>query len=186
ALRFAAAGARVAVLDRDGDAVDRMAGELVAGAGGIALPCDVTDPAACGEAIAAVAARYGGIDVLVNNAGISHRSAFATTSPGVIRRVMEVNFFGAMHCTQAALPHLVASRGAIVVVSSVAGFAPLIGRTGYAASKHALHGFFASLRTELAPAGVTVTLVCPSFVATGIDRNALGGDGNPVRHAQVV
>jgi short-subunit dehydrogenase len=74
----------------------------------------------------------------------------------------------------------------IIVISSVAGFAPLIARTGYAASKHALHGFFESLRPEVAPAGVDVMLVCPSFISTGIDRNALGADGRPVTHAQVV
>jgi len=90
-----------------------------------------------------------------------------------------------VHCTKAALPHLVAARGLVVAVSSVAGFTPLIARTGYAASKHAMHGFFESLRTELAPQGVDVMMVCPSFVATHIDRNALGGDGLPVRHAQV-
>jgi short-subunit dehydrogenase len=98
---------------------------------------------------------------------------------------MEVNFFGAVNCTRAALPHLLARRGLIVAVSSVAGYTPLIARTGYAASKHAMHGFFDSLRTELAPRGVEVMIVCPSFVATRIDRNALGGDGQPVRHAQV-
>jgi len=74
----------------------------------------------------------------------------------------------------------------VIAISSVAGFAPLIARTGYSASKHALHGFFESLRTELAPDGVHVMMVCPSFVATGIDRSALGPDGAPARHAQVV
>jgi short-subunit dehydrogenase len=98
---------------------------------------------------------------------------------------MEVNFFGAVNCTRAALDHLLASRGLIVAVSSVAGYTPLIARTGYAASKHAMHGFFESLRTELAPQGVAVMMVCPSFIATHIDRNALGGDGRPVRHAQL-
>jgi len=104
----------------------------------------------------------------------------------VTRRVMEVNFFGSVHCTRAALDALCASHGLIIVVSSVAGFAPLIARTGYAAAKHALHGFFESLRTELADDGVGVLMVCPSFIATGIDRNALGGDGAPARHAQQI
>jgi short-subunit dehydrogenase len=135
--------------------------------------------------VAAVVQRFGTIDVLINNAGISHRSGFASTDLDVIRRVMEVNFFGAVNCTKAALPHLVARRGLVVVVSSVAGYTPLVARTGYAASKHALHGFFDSLRTELAPQGVDVMVACPSFIATHIDRNALGGDGGPVRHAQV-
>jgi short-subunit dehydrogenase len=99
--------------------------------------------------------------------------------------VMEVNFFGAVNCTAAALPHLVASHGLVIAVSSVAGFTPLVARTGYSASKHAMHGFFDSLRAELRPRGVGVMLACPSFVATGIGRNAIGGDGQPVRRAQV-
>ena len=89
--------------------------------------------------------------MLVNNAGITHRSAFAATDTAVLRRVVEVNLFGAIHLTRAALPELQRARGLIVTLSSVAGFTPLIARTGYAASKHALHGFFESLRTELAP-----------------------------------
>jgi short-subunit dehydrogenase len=98
---------------------------------------------------------------------------------------MDVNFYGAIHCTKAALPRLIERRGLVIAISSVAGYTPLIARTGYAASKHALHGFFESLRTELAPQGVHVMMACPSFIATQIDRNALGGDGQPVRHAQV-
>jgi len=187
ALRFAAAGARIVALDRDPSQLDAFDRELGAiGTERLALPVDVTDASACDTAIAAAVARFGSIDVLVNNAGISHRSAFAATAPEVIRRVVEVNFFGAVNCTHAALPHLLASRGIIVTMSSVAGFAPLIGRTGYAASKHALHGFFESLRAEVASEGVDVVMVCPSFIATGIDRHALGADGQPVRHAQVV
>jgi NAD(P)-dependent dehydrogenase (short-subunit alcohol dehydrogenase family) len=120
---------------------------------------------------------FGPIDVLINNAGIAHRSLFASTTPAVIRKVMSINFDGAVHCTHAALTDLLARRGQIIVISSVAGFAPLIGRTGYAASKHALHGFFDSLRSEVAPLGVGVLIACPSFIATGIDGRALGGDG---------
>jgi short-subunit dehydrogenase len=99
---------------------------------------------------------------------------------------MEVNFFGAVNLTHSALPHLLRSHGAIIAVSSVAGFSPLIARTGYSASKHAMHGFFESLRTEVVLQGVDVTMACPSFIATGIDRNALGADGQPARHAQLV
>jgi len=186
ALRFAAAGARIVALDRDAAAAARLQSEIE-GRGGscLAVSCDVTDAEACARAVAAGVERFGTLDVLVNNAGISHRSGFAATGLDVVRRVMEVNFFGAVNCTRAALPQLVTARGLVITISSVAGFAPLIARTGYAASKHALHGFFDSLRTELAPQGVEVMLVCPSFIATGIDRAALGGDGQPVRHAQV-
>ena len=148
----------------------------------MALPCDVTDRAACEAAVARAAERFGRIDWLFANAGISHHSALVDTAPQVVRRVVEVNFFGAVHVTQAALPHLLRSRGAIVAVSSVAGFSPLLARTGYAASKHALHGFFDSLRPEVAAAGVSVTLACPSFVDTAIDRHALDGSGAVGRH----
>ena len=186
ALRLARAGARIAALDKDPAGVESLRGEIERSGGRcIALSCDVTDAEACARAVAACVERLGGLDVLVNNAGMSQRSGFAATDLAVIRRVMDVNFYGAVHCTKAALPHLVAARGSIVVVSSVAGYTPLIARTGYAASKHALHGFFESLRTEIAPAGVDVMMVCPSFIATRIDQNAIGGDGRPVRHAQV-
>jgi NAD(P)-dependent dehydrogenase (short-subunit alcohol dehydrogenase family) len=130
-------------------------------------------------------AHFGALDGLVNNAGISHRSLFQDTDPAVIRRVMEVNFFGAMQMTHAALPHLLQTRGMVTAISSVAGYAPLLGRTGYAASKHALHGFFDSLRTEVEERGVGVTLVCPSFIATGIGGAALGGQGTSPTSARI-
>lgn len=184
AARFAAAGARVAMLDRDAVAAEEGAARI--GGGALGLACDVSDAGQCEQALSRVSAQLGPVHVLVNNAGISHRSAYAATEPAVIRRVMEVNFFGAVHCTRAALADLVRTRGLIVAISSVAGFSPLIARTGYAASKHALHGFFDSLRTELVDSGVDVLLVCPAFIATGIERNALGADGAPARHAQQV
>lgn len=187
ALRFGHAGARVVALDRDVDALGRLQHELaVAGLEVLALPCDVTDEQACAAAIAAAATRFGRIDAVINNAGISHRSPFEATATTVLRRVLEVNLFGAIHLTRPALPALRQSRGLIVAISSVAGYTPLIARTGYAASKHAVHGFFESLRTEVAVDGIDVMLVCPSFIATGIDRNALGPDGGAVTHAQVV
>ncbi len=178
--RFAAAGARIAALDRNEAGLAELAQVPTAGGNGHSTHlCDVTDAAGCSGAIADVLACHGRIDVLINNAGIAHRSAFAATRLEVLHKVMDVNFWGAVNTTQAALPALVKSRGLIVTISSIAGFAPLIGRTGYAASKHALHGFFDSLRTEVADAGVEIVMVCPSFIATGIDQAALGGDGGP-------
>lgn len=183
-LRFAAAGARIVALDRDAAVLQGLT--FPDGAEAIRIACDVSSEADCLRAMAEARRAFGGVDVLVNNAGITHRSAFTRTEPAVIRRVMEVNFFGALHCTHAALEDLVARRGLVVAISSVAGFAPLVARTGYAASKHALHGFFDSLRTEVEPLGVKVLLVCPSFISTGIEKNALAGDGGPVRHAQAI
>ena len=185
--RFGRAGARIVALDRDEDALARTADALrAAGIEAAPIACDVTDERAVKRAMLAGADAFGGIDLLVCNAGISHHSEFARTAPDVVRRVMAVNFFGALHCTHAALPALLARRGMIVAISSVAGFAPLVGRTGYAASKHALHGFFDSLRSEVSAAGVAVMLACPSFIATDIDRHALGPDGSPFRGAKAL
>lgn len=177
--QFLAAGAHVALLDMNGPALRTTADSLLFTAPGrvLAITCDVSDAEDCQHAIATVIAHWGGIDVLVNNAGIAHRSLLCETDLAVLRQVMNVNFFGAVHCTQLALRSLRARRGQIVVISSIAGFSPLFGRTAYSASKHALHGFFDSLRSEVEDDGVDVTIVCPAFIATGIERAALGGDG---------
>jgi NAD(P)-dependent dehydrogenase (short-subunit alcohol dehydrogenase family) len=187
ALRFGRAGSRIVALDRDAEALQRLRQDMATAGGEVlALPCDVTDEQGCAAAVAAAVDRFGRIDTVISNAGISHRSPFEMTATAVLRRVMDVNLFGAIHLTRPSLPALRQSRGLIVAISSVAGYAPLIARTGYAASKHAMHGFFESLRTEVAADGIDVMLVCPSFIATGIDRNALGPDGRAARHAQEV
>ena len=185
--RFAAAGAHIVALDTSSERLDALVRTVsAAGAQVLPLPGDITDAQDCRLAVEAALARFGAIDLLINNAGISHRSLLAQTDAAVIRRVMEVNFFGAVNLTIAALPHLLAARGAIVAISSVAGFAPLIGRTGYSASKHALHGFFDSLRSELSGTGVDVTLVCPSFIRTGIAAAASDGAGVAVTTPRVM
>ena len=143
----------------------------------LTYPCDIRDLSACQRTFDAIIGHWGHIDILINNAGITHRSLLSETRAEVLHRVMDVNFFGAVHCTQCALPSLKARKGTIATISSIAGFAPLVGRTGYAASKHALHGFFDSLRAELEGAGVHVLLVCPSFTQTAIEQNALSGNG---------
>ena len=176
--RFAYAGSHIAALDLDAKRLDALVSDLQkAGSQALALPGDITQAAACQAAVAATLAHFGRLDGIINNAGISHRSLLRNTRPEVIRSVMEVNFFGALYLTHAALPPITAQRGFIAAISSVAGFSPLIGRTGYAASKHALHGFFDSLRSEVEDDGVSVTLVCPSFIRTGIGAAGLGGDG---------
>jgi len=186
---FAQAGAHVAALDRDAHALDALEQDMGAltrphGTQWMSAVCDVTRLDDCEAAIAKVCERLGGVDLLINNAGIAHRSAFADTQVDVLRRVMDVNFFGAVHCTHAAIASLRQRKGMVITISSVAGFSPLIGRTGYAASKHALHGFLDSLRTEVQDDGVDVLIVCPSFIDTGIDRAALGADGQPAAHAR--
>lgn len=179
---FAERGCRLALLDLTlaglEEVVDQVGGES------FAQPCDLTDPSAVSAAFEAFEERFGGIDVLVNNAGLTHRSAFVDTEPDVFRRVMDVNYFGTVHATKAALPSIVRRRGAVVAISSVAGFAPLLGRTGYAASKHAIHGLMGSLRAEVAGAGVDVTIVAPTFVDTPFRYRTLDGDGSITTHPQ--
>ena len=173
---FARRGASVAALDVDAAGLERLAAEHGA-APLLTRVCDLTREDECRDAVAEVVERFGGLDVLVNNAGISHRSLLRSTRAEVIRRVMQVNFFGAVNATHAALESIVARRGAVVAISSVAGFSPLAARAGYSASKHALHGYFDTLRAELDGTGVGVLVVCPSFIRTGIAQSHLGADG---------
>ncbi len=184
--RYACAGSRIAAMDVDVARLDALVADLKQrGAQALALPGNITDPAICEAAVALTISHFGTLDGLINNAGISQRSLLRSTRIEVIRQVMEVNFFGAVHLTHAALPYITARRGFIAAISSVAGFSPLIGRTGYAASKHALHGFFDTLRSEVEDLGVSVTLICPSFIRTGIGAAGLGGDGSKASSARL-
>ena len=181
ASRFAMAGGSLSLIDIDGDRLDAAAAEHP---DTTSIVCDITDTVSCADAISRVIERHGSIDVLINNAGMTHRSAFIDTDPAVIRTVMEVNYLGSVNITKAALPSLIEGSGAIGVISSVAGFAPVLGRTGYAGSKHALHGLFDTLRAELAPLGVDITIIAPTFISTGMQDRALGGDGTVTDHPQ--
>jgi len=182
---FAAAGARLGLLDLDAAMAADLARELeTGGAQALAFGCDVADQSQCSKSFESVLEELGGVDVLVNNAGITQRSAFAETSADVFRRVMAVNFFGSLYCTQSALPSLIEREGHVVVIESVGGIAPVLGRSGYCASKHALHGLFTTFRAELRPKNVGVTIVCPGFVKTNLQARALGGDGRVTEHPQ--
>jgi NAD(P)-dependent dehydrogenase (short-subunit alcohol dehydrogenase family) len=183
--RFGQAGARLGLTDIDKQGVEALSEKLKAeGIDCFGIGLDVTDEIACHRAMALVVERFKHLDVLINNAGITHRSAFGNTGSDVYSRVMAVNYFGSLYCTHAALDYLIERRGLIIVISSIAGFAPLLGRTGYVASKHALHGLFDSLRAELRDTGVGVTIVCPGFTATNMAKNALDGNGSITSHPQ--
>ena len=185
ARRFARAGAVCGLLDMDERRLqDCEKAFAKAGWRAMAVRCDVTRRADCEAAIQAVIDRFGGIDVLFNNAGITQRSAFVDTRIAVYERVMAVNFFGALFCTKAAIHSLIRRRGLIIANESIAGLAPLLGRTGYAASKHAMHGLFTSLRSEVRHLGVHVMVVCPGFIKTNLQERALGGDGEVTRRPQ--
>ncbi|MCQ4346207.1 SDR family oxidoreductase [Pseudomonas stutzeri] len=180
AIRFAQGGARLVLFDLDQAALDGLAQHLADhhNAETLALRCDISDAQAVNAAVALAVEQFGGVDVLVNNAAIAQSSPFAGTDLAVFQRVMAVNFFGALHCTQAALPSILARRGQIIVMSSLSGFAPMLNRSAYNASKHALHGLFDTLRLELDGSGVNVMLVCPGFTATDLRKHALVGDGS--------
>jgi short-subunit dehydrogenase len=120
---------------------------------------------------------FGTIDILINNAGISMHSLFDDADTEVIRRMMDVNFMGAVYCTKAALPSVIEQKGTIVGISSVAGYRGLPGRSGYSASKFALQGWLESLRTELQDQGVHVMWVSPGFTASNIRNAALNSKG---------
>jgi dehydrogenase/reductase SDR family member 7B len=121
--------------------------------------------------------KYGKIDVLINNAGISMRSMFEDCDLKVIKSLMDINFWGTVYATKYALPHIKSTKGSIVGVSSIAGYRGLPVRTGYSASKFAVNGFLESLRTELLHTGVHVLTACPGFTASNIRVVALGSDG---------
>lgn len=167
--RFGQEGATIAAIDRDRKGLASLTRTLEDdGVEHATITCDLTDPPSTRDAVEALRDRLGPIDVLVNNAGITHLARFGSDQVEPIRRVVEVNFFGAVHTTAACCDDLVARRGLMIAVSSVAGYAPLVGRTGYAASKHALQGFCNTLRSEWRGTGADVLVVCPSFIATGI------------------
>ncbi len=142
---------------------------------------DVARPEQCKALIDATVAHYGRLDILINNAGMTMWSRFdELTQLSVLDDIMRVNYLGPAYLTHAALPHLKASEGQVVVVASVAGLTGVPTRSGYAASKHAVIGFFDSLRIELADDNVAVTVVCPDFVVSQIHKRALDGTGKPL------
>ena len=142
--------------------------------------CDISDKEQCKDTVEEIESSHFKIDMVIHNAGISHRSAFLDTKLDVLEKILAVNVNGTINLTHYTLKHIIETKGSYVVVSSVAGFAPLMGRTGYAASKHALHGFFETLRVEVEDDGVNVLMVCPSFMKTAMEHTAFGGDGKHV------
>lgn len=138
---------------------------------------DVSKQTDCSNFINTAIKTFGGIDILINNAGISMRALFHESQLEVTKQLMEVNFFGSVYCTRYALDSIIARKGTIVGISSVAGYRGLPGRTAYSASKHALNGFLEALRTELLNTGVHVMWVSPGFTASNIRNVALNKDG---------
>lgn len=188
ALLLAGAGAHLVLAARD---LERLAEVTAAcraagAASAEAVIADIAEEAQCRALIERAAALHGRLDVLINNAGMTMWSLFRdleTLEP--FRRLIDINYLGAVYCTHAALPLLEKSRGRIVAVASLTGKTGVPTRTGYAASKHAMIGFFDSLRIELLETGITVTVACPDYVATPTRSRGFGADGGPVGDSPV-
>lgn len=182
ARQLAAQGACLALAARDREALEKVAAECVAlGGRAEVIVADVAKEEDCRRLVERTVAAFGRIDTLVNNAGATMWARFEDIADmAILERIMQVNYMGAVYCTRHALPHLKASRGRLVGIASLTALVGVPTRSGYAASKHAMRGFFDSLRIELADSGVTVTMIYPGFVSTGIRENASGPDGRPI------
>jgi len=179
AFEMAARKAKLVLVARNREKLAAVESEIKAGGTEVlALTADVSNEDDCHRLTDEAVKNFGGIDVLINNAGLSMRALFLDTDLQVIRRLMDVNFWGTVYCTKFALPHLLASKGSVVGVSSIAGYKGLPGRTGYSASKFAMHGFLETLRIENLKTGLHVLIACPGFTASNIRNTALNGKGN--------
>jgi short-subunit dehydrogenase len=182
ARQLAAKGAKLVLAARNEKELEQVAADCrEAGASVIIVKADVSVERDCQAIVAGAVLAFGRLDTLVNNAGVSMWARFEDIDDmAILERIMQVNYMGSVYCTRHALPHLRESRGRLVGVASLAGMTGVPTRTGYSASKHAMRGFFDSLRVELADSGVTVTMIYPGFVSTGIRENASGPDGKPI------
>jgi short-subunit dehydrogenase len=175
---FGAAGSKVLVTGRNTSELDQTVAELRAKGITISgMRADVTieddNRKMADEAIRL----YGTIDILINNAGISMRALFSEVDLDVVKKVMDINFYGVLYATRYCLPEITKNKGSVIGISSIAGFRGLPGRTGYSASKFALNGFLEVLRTELLKTGVHILTACPGFTASNIRKRSLTKDG---------
>lgn len=184
AREFSRYGARLVLSARREDELERVRQSLVRPDIHLVLPLDVSEPAQFAAAVARVREHFGRLDILVNNSGISQRSAVAETDMAVDRRVFEVNYFGAIGLTKAVLPWFREQGGGLfVVISSLVGELSTPMRSAYAASKHALHGWYEALRAEEHANNIRVLMVMPGFVRTNVSINAVTADGS--RHGKM-
>lgn len=182
ALLLAAQGAKVAIAARRLERLEQLAAECQKlGGEMLAVQTDISNEAQCKALVEKTVQRFGRLDVLINNAGLAVSGVFEEFPDlHLFRHVMEVNFYGAVHCTYFALPYLKKTKGRIVTVSSLGGKLPLPFNTPYIASKYALHGFYDSLRMELAATEVSATVVCPYWVVTEFHEAQMDKHGQPV------
>lgn len=186
ALELAANGARLIISARRRELLDALKARCSDPSVVHVLPMDVAETERAGEHVKSAVARFGRVDVMVHNAGIGQRSLIVATPLTVDRRIMEVNYFGVVALTRALLPDMMLKGGGqFVVISSLAGYVGTPYRSTYSASKHALHGFFESLRGEHAKDAIDVTMVCPGFVRTEISKKALAVAGEALLPGEV-
>jgi short-subunit dehydrogenase len=187
ARQLAARGAKLVLAARSEPELLEVAEDCrKAGASVITVKADVAVEHDCQVMVTAALLAFGRIDVLVNNAGATMWARFEDIEDmAILERIMKVNYLGAVYCTRHALPHLRAAKGLLVGIASLTALVGVPTRSGYAASKHAMRGFFDSLRIELAGTGVDVTMIYPGFVSTGIRENASGPDGKPIQVSPV-
>ena len=174
---FAAHKAKLVLAARSEERLATIASELSALTETIYVKTDVTSEEECRNLIGRAVEKFGRIDILVNNAGISMRAIFSQLDLSVIRKLMDVNFWGTVYCTKYALPYLLESKGSVVGVISTAGYKGLPARTGYSASKFAINGFLDTLRVENIYNGLHVLVFAPGFTSSNIRKTALLADG---------
>lgn len=177
AKEFASKGARLSLGARRNELLENLRNELP----GTEIHIQKTDVSSendCRMLIDETIKKYGQIDVLINNAGISMRALFEDVDLNVIRNLMDVNFYGTVYCTKFALPHLLKTKGSLVGIISIAGYVGLPGRTGYSASKFAIRGFLDTVRIENLKKGLHVLVAAPGFTASEVRKVALTGDGS--------
>ena len=170
-------GAKIATCGRNADKLQKLS-QQYPGNTLHTVVADVSNYNDCKKFIHSVIVTFGGIDILINNAGISMRALLQDVDVEVIKKVMSINFEGTVHCTKLALDSIIKRKGTVVGISSIAGYRGLPGRTGYSASKFAVNGFLEALRVELFDTGVHVMWVCPGFTASNIRNAALIKDGS--------
>ena len=174
AWHFAKNGSKVILAARSLEKLEIIYKEMISqGYEVLVVKSDVSIESDCKDLISKTITRFNKIDILINNAGISMRTTLEEMDLSVIKKVMDVNFYGTVFCTKYALPYLLKSKGSVVGVSSIAGYKGLPARTAYSASKFAIHGLLESLRLENLKKGLHVLIACPGFTASNIRNTAL-------------
>ena len=179
---FAAKWAHLCLADKTADRLNAVEQELrqqYASIQVLSVCTDVSREADCKTMITTCVSRFGRIDILINNAGISMRALFRDLELDVIKKLMDTNFWGTVYCTKYALPYILAQKGTVAGVTSVSGFKGLPARTGYSASKFAMKGFLETLRIEHLYDGLHVIIIAPGFTASNIRHTALTANGSP-------